>query len=513
MLNEITMGKKNLEQLFKDTFRDFHEAPDEKVWESIEASLDKKKQKKRIIPIWWQLGGVAAALAILFYVVDPFGTDIEKGEDQIISDTENTAMPDQTDENVGEKDLNDPSSITATENVADATEESETSNTSNTEDVQNASRKDFGTAPKRQVAEADKKIDSDKDAMNSKVQGHGQKETLAVANTTYKKNSHQDKLSTEKQLQDNLSKEKEAIAQNNVQNPSLEKQAVSDIQGKKEEETIAMNEEEKEESGISIFDAIKEQEAEEELAAQSNAGKWSVGPSVAPVYFNATGDGSPIHSDFSSNSKSGNFNLSYGLNVAYEVGKKVKIRSGIHKVNYGYDTNDVSFSSTLRSSSNEMIANINYSQNSENIVVQSTKKAYNSPSDVGSKEVLNEMPLLNGKMVQQLGYIEVPLEVNYAMVDKKFGVDLIGGVSSLFLVDNAVLLESQDLVTEVGEANNANSVNFSANVGMGLNYEFSPKVQLNIEPVFKYQLNTFSKTAGVFQPFSIGVYSGVSFKF
>ena len=160
-----------------------------------------------------------------------------------------------------------------------------------------------------------------------------------------------------------------------------------------------------------------------------------------------------------------------------------------------------------------MFANIDYRQTSESLVVQSANKSYSSPITSDDKEVLNATAALDGKMVQQLGYIEVPVEINYALVDKKFGVDLIGGVSSLFLVDNSVLLESQDLVTEVGEANNANSVNFSANVGMGLNYEFSPKVQLNIEPVFKYQLNTFSNTAGVFQPFSIGVYSGVSFKF
>ena len=126
---------------------------------------------------------------------------------------------------------------------------------------------------------------------------------------------------------------------------------------------------------------------------------------------------------------------------------------------------------------------------------------------------MNEVPVLDGKMVQQLGYIEVPLEVNYALVDQKFGVDLIGGLSSLFLVDNAVLLESRELVTEMGEANNVNSMNFSANVGMGLNYKFSPKLQFNLEPMFKYQLNTFSKTAGNFHPFSVGVYSGVSFRF
>ena len=98
-------------------------------------------------------------------------------------------------------------------------------------------------------------------------------------------------------------------------------------------------------------------------------------------------------------------------------------------------------------------------------------------------------------------------------MDKRFGVDLIGGVSSLFLVDNTVLLESNELITEVGEANNINSTNFSANFGMGLNYKFSPKIQINVEPVFKYQLNTFSNVSGNFRPYSIGVYSGFSFRF
>ena len=83
----------------------------------------------------------------------------------------------------------------------------------------------------------------------------------------------------------------------------------------------------------------------------------------------------------------------------------------------------------------------------------------------------------------------------------------------MFLVDNAVSLESNNLVTEMGEANNANSVNFSTNIGVGFNYEISQKLQLNVEPIFKYQLNTFSQTAGQFRPYSVGVYSGLSFRF
>ncbi len=324
-----------------------------------------------------------------------------------------------------------------------------------------------------------------------------------------------DKTVEEENLANPVSDNDKAIAQDLSQNSELQKQSVEDRQEQQKEEAVAINEEREDEiEKKSIFDAIKEQEAEEVVADNTSSGKWSVGPSVAPVYTSASGKGSPIHSDFASNSKSGNLNLSYGLSVAYEIGKKLKIRSGVHRVNYGYDTNDVLFSSSSRIASNDKLDNINYSQKSETLVVQSKNSLPNNiPTDAFLELSSNEIPVLDGKMVQQLGYIEVPVELNYAILDRKFGVDLIGGVSSLFLVDNSVLVESEGLVTEVGEATNANDVNFSANFGMGLNYDFSPKVQLSVEPVFKYQMNTFSKTAGEFQPFSIGIYSGVSFKF
>ena len=80
------MEKNNLDDLFKDKFKAFSETPDERVWENIEASLNKKK-KKRIVPIWWQLGGAAAALALLLYFINPFESD-EKTTLPTLVDTE-----------------------------------------------------------------------------------------------------------------------------------------------------------------------------------------------------------------------------------------------------------------------------------------------------------------------------------------------------------------------------------------------------------------------------------------
>ncbi|PWL39791.1 hypothetical protein DKG77_02880 [Flagellimonas aquimarina] len=530
------MGKKDLEQLFKETFKEFHEVPDEKVWKSIEDSLDKKRKKKRVVPIWWRLGGVAALLAVLFYVINPFDGANNDAE-IIITNSEENTVPSQNESIIKESEKSDQElRLNNEENLV------ESSNENGSGDVEDSATQAEESAESSIIKNQSIKTQEQQVTSNTTQKGEVLKKKQSLKNYLTQENESNvaksadqnvalvdaEVVKTQKENSEQsdivgLSEEKKSNAiaamgkenNNNVQSSDkTQKEVLQEekvLESITEENAVAQNEEENEKR--SIFEVIKEQE--EEVVAENTSEKWSIGPSVAPVYFNATGEGSPIHSNFASNSKSGNVNLSYGLTVAYNVGKRLKVRSGVHRVDFGYDTNEVLFSSSLEGSTNELIDNISYSQTSRNLVLQSKNS---TPQAATNNDALfelaaNESPALDGKMVQQLGYIEVPLELDYALVDKKFGINLIGGISSLFLVDNSVLLESEGLVTEVGEANNANSVNFSTNVGIGLNYEFSPKMHLNLEPVFKYQLNTFSETAGAFRPFSVGVYSGVTFKF
>ena len=507
------MGKKNLEQLFKETFEGFQEVPDEKVWNSIETSLDKKKQKKRLVPFWWQLGGVAAVLAILLYIINPFENAQQQNE-IIVTDTETDVAPSIQEEQKDNEVVDPSSSSSDTEGLVEASSETESEENRDARNFKD-SNQSF-TNKQQPIAENDAVKTDRTTTENAASSSQSTKETTALAMADKPDEDNAIPSNDKKEnLENAISESEKGIAQDDSQQKELQQQSVQNILDTQKEEVAVQTEDEEEEDGKkSIYEAIQEQEEEEAVVANNTTGKWSVGPSVAPVYFSATGKGSPIHSDFASNSKSGNLNLSYGLSVAYEIGKKLKIRSGVHRVNYGYDTNDVLFSSSARTSASDKLANIDYNQKAETLVVQSKNSLPNNiPSDAFLELSSNEIPVLDGKMVQQLGYIEVPVELNYAIIDRKFGVDVIGGVSSLFLVDNSVLVESEGLVTEVGEATNANDLNFSANFGMGLNYDFSPKVELSVEPVFKYQMNTFSKTAGEFQPFSIGIYSGISFKF
>ena len=487
------MEKKDLEQLFRDKFKDFQETPDPRVWKSIETSLEKKK-KKRVVPIWWKIGGVAALLAVLFYVVNPFAgdteldgikiteTEVQKGieEKGVRKDVQNPS--ESSGSQAGTNELTDSNSIEqGAEEKATATQKQDAYTTRN--------------ADYQFTQQQDGQLTSN-DEVRQPASTQEEEDVLGV-------NTLQD---SEKAVAAAVEEPKEAVAGKK----GFEARNQGEFESKEEENTVAGTDNISDKK--SILEAIKEQEEEETAVAKNSGNKWSVAPAVAPIYFNGVGEGSPVHSNFSANSKSGNVNLSYGVNVAYELNNKLSIRTGLHRVNFGYDTNEIVFSSSLNASTNEDIDNINYNDTSRGLVIQS--KASPSPADANSTaDFVARSPQFEGRMVQQIGYMEVPLELNYALIDKKFGVTLIGGMSSLFLVDNAVSLESDGLVTEMGEANNVNDINFSTNVGVGLNYKFSDKMQANIEPVFKYQLNTFSNTAGNFRPFSVGVYSGLSFKF
>ncbi len=136
------------------------------------------------------------------------------------------------------------------------------------------------------------------------------------------------------------------------------------------------------------------------------------------------------------------------------------------------------------------------------------------PSEEGLLPFENSFVNKNkGYINQEMGYLEMPVELTYALLDKKFGIKIIGGFSTLLLQDNAVNAVSDNRSTFLGEANNLNDVHFSTNFGIGLKYGFMKSFEFNVEPTFKYQLNTFSSDAGNFKPYVFGIYSGVSYKF
>lgn len=238
--------------------------------------------------------------------------------------------------------------------------------------------------------------------------------------------------------------------------------------------------------------------------------KWVISSNAAPVYFNSISEGSPIDEQFSSNEKSYAQTLSYGLGVQYAITNKISIRSGINSININYNTNDIYYSSALRQASTSSL-NISQNTNAQNLVLKNAPSSIVSSSLSDDVENLNESNLAS--LNQEMGYIEIPLELSYKILDKKFEIEVIGGMSTLLLNKNNISLVSRGSEMNIGEANNLNDIHFSSNVGLGFNYNFWKSFQLNFQPVFKYQINTFNSNSGNFKPYIVGLYSGVSFNF
>lgn len=476
------MKKKSIDKLYQETLQDFGQIPDEHVWESIATSLDRRKKKRRLIPIWWQIGGVAAVLAVVFYL--SFSTNDPLELSPILTDTENASSPSPVEAT--------PSDASIFEVIPEDTGLASTPVTDETKNKEGMGALKEG--PTNELS-----------SVNGSQENNQLNEQLKNKMVVTPSAALAQDTGVEKEP---LLKEEEIT--NPVSNQTSEdtRLATNEVNKKANDEQTEVVDVTKEKAEKSLFEAVEK----EAVLAENNGPKWAMGAKVAPVFFSSLAQGSPIHSSFQNNSKSGNINFSYGVSVSYEISKKLQVRSGIHKVDYGYDTNDVSFSSSLNAATNSLIANIDYSLNSKNLVVKSNLSSRQAVSS-NAMDVSATDPSLNGRMIQEFGYLEIPLELTYALIDKKIGVNVIGGVSSLFLTNNSVILESEGVATSMGEANNINDLNLSTNIGIGISYRVGTNMQLNVEPMFKYQLNTFSNATGNFQPYSLGVYSGLNFRF
>ena len=232
--------------------------------------------------------------------------------------------------------------------------------------------------------------------------------------------------------------------------------------------------------------------------------KWSVGPTVAPVYYNSLQSGSPINPGLAGNAKTSDNAMSYGVKINYQISNKFFIQSGLNKVELAYNTKNVN---AYISASKNALSNINSNKTGVILTpVAGNQRGTSLENDLNKSS-------LSGNLNQSIEYFELPVEMKYNLYNKRLGLNLVGGFSTLFLTDNSISMVTSNNVTDLGNANNLNDFNFSGNVGVDLDYKLSKSWYLNVAPMFKYQFNTYSNNSGNFRPYYFGLYSGLNYKF
>ncbi len=473
---------KNIDRLFQEQFRSFEQTPNPQVWLNIEAEL-KKDKKRKVIPLWFKYAGIAAAFLLGLFFLNTNYTFHSKTKNHTIS-VAKISKDSANKKHIYPKNSSKKTEI-VTNNTEDARSKKEIIDTnfskSNTKD-----EKDNNHSSSSKILVYKKKNQEDAHVFLPK-------NNLPLKQlVTNENNNNNSSLNAEKNSVDSPN----SLA--NAPNQILEKKDFKEIQESKKE--VASNPELPNE----LEEILKAKSVQKNTVVFNAKNKWQITSNVAPVYLNANSGGSPIDEQLSDYEKKSEKNISFGIGVHYAVGKKTVIRTGINKVVLGYNTNNVLYATGLTANN---LKNIEYSSNN---VMKFVNVANYSSLTTSEKEIQNTS---TGNLNQKMGYYELPMEVSYAVLDRKFGINLIGGFSTLFLNENAISLESSQSNILLGEAKNLNQVHFSSNVGLGFKYQITKSFQINFEPMVKYQLNVFSINSGGFKPIFVGLYSGLSYGF
>jgi hypothetical protein len=222
--------------------------------------------------------------------------------------------------------------------------------------------------------------------------------------------------------------------------------------------------------------------------------RWSISTIAAPIFLNGFHNNMDEEEIIENQAtQKGKVSLSYGVQFAYQLSKRFSLQSGIHKVDFAYNDVDVA------------------QVGEDEIVRASNSKVL----DVQSFKSLTGKTDTEDKITQIYGYVEIPLEAKYRLNNEgNFGVNLIGGFSTLLLNKNELYIEtSTGIFEEPGVENKFNSLNFSGNFGVELEYKVFKNVNFNLIPMFKVQTHTLNSENTLYTPYSLGLYSGLNLRF
>ncbi len=256
---------------------------------------------------------------------------------------------------------------------------------------------------------------------------------------------------------------------------------------------------------------------------KDNISKFMFGASLSPSLSMVNTNDNEALAELMNNEKSLP-TYTAGLAVAYKVNSRFSIQTGINLASMGQLVSGIevysglsrfynskgSYNYMVETASGTIVADntdLRLSDASENRVASYIPEGDIDPAKLKLAHVDNDIR-------QLFRYLEVPVVARYKVIDRKIDMNVSGGLAYGLLVENVAYSVDGNQTIKVGHTEGINKYTFSGQVGVGMEYNVTKIVSLNIEPVFRYYMTPFSDVSGaVTRPFSFGVYSGFFFKF
>ena len=465
---------KNLDRLFQEKFRDFEQAPPPDIWNNIQAELAGKPQEKKRA-LWWWFGSVAAGLLLLFTLYNTgsttHSTPVEKTKTDVVTEDpiELSTTPEHT--------------VTPKQNI------------DNTNIQQNNAYKNTITLSNTNT-KTNKETNRIQPSHNRNSGFHNRDTDIADRVSIAKDKTESD----------------EKINRYTKDETHLQKDASKSVAGK-ETPKQHMN---KSENPVNNYPDNKAKSDALALLSKNNktqktrkrhAGRWSVTPQVAPVFFSSfEQNGASLDDKTAMNSAQGQVSTSYGVQLAYELTDRMTIQAGINKVDYAYRIDDLYVSPDVYADSRHEI--------SMKDVINTHQIPYAMSYSLNQSYQETGKQIDSGNIVQIFGYYEVPVALKYDMIKtNRYSVRMLGGASALIKNSEEMYYQKDVVSKKVQGDSPVNTLSLTGNAGLEFSYRISRHINISLSPQFKIYAGKLKKDIQNFTPYTVGVYSGLNYRF
>jgi hypothetical protein len=261
------------------------------------------------------------------------------------------------------------------------------------------------------------------------------------------------------------------------------------------------------------------------LMPENKIPRWSLGAGLLPaVIFKQGASANPDLHNMVANE---NMLVSYsgGVSVSYSFNKRFSMSTGLSYSNIAQSVTGVStytgFAPFIASKGTNDI-----------VVATSAGKIVASNPDIFIADnradrvstaygadffdpAKSDLPFAGTSLLQNFGYLELPLYLRYKLVDRKIDVNILGGVAYSMLVGNSVHTSSfSGERIFVGETKGVSPLNISSSMGLGLEYDMPGNVSFTLQPMVRYFISPIGEQLGSsVHPWSAGVFTGFSYRF
>jgi len=292
------------------------------------------------------------------------------------------------------------------------------------------------------------------------------------------------------------------------------------------------------EENIEFALGIEESTEKTEPNSESNKRSLIINGNASPLYSyrNIQSSNSNAASNYFNSTEKPILSYSGGLNLAIEL-HRWRFESGIYYSKSGQNIDGVyAFVSTNNNNNlkpaDNLYANIgtpiiqasNSIQNIQEINSNgyliksgsnlSTTISNGQNKNLGYLNEINNSTYQQATVEQRYKYIEIPIIAYYKLIDRKVDFSVTGGFSTNILVGNDALVKNSNNSLSLGPTKGVENFNYAGIIGLAFEMPVAGRLSVHMEPRIKYFLNSINSSDQIStHPYSIGVFSGVSYRF